>query len=559
MKKILSTLLSVSLMTPVTMAQSGADTQQPILTSWGDQGNGTYVNPILNADYSDPDAIRVGDKYYMVASDFHFMGMQVLESTDLVNWTLIAQLYDRFDFPKWDTNERYAGGSWAPAIRYHDGKFWVFFCTPHEGLFMTQATDPRGPWTPLHLVEKVEKWEDPCPFWDEDGQAYLGRSKHGAGPIIIHRMSPDGKRLLDEGRTVYTGPVAEGTKIHKRDGYYYLSIPEGGVEGGWQTVLRSRNIYGPYEKKVVLEQGMTNVNGPHQGAMVDTPEGEWWFLHFQQFNPIGRVVHLQPMHWRDGWPVIGVDQDMNGIGEPVRTWTKPGWKLATSESDSREEYASDYSPSLPATSDEFNDAELGLQWQFNHNPVDEAWSLTERKGYFTLHALQSESFRKARNTLTQKSMGYCGEFTVRLDASALKENDHAGLACMGKVNYQVGIVKEKGVLYLYFANDEATASDKFKQQATSGKPHPTSTAHPVYKLSPITRGTSLYFRLHLDGISNDYMFSYSTDGKKFKPVGEPFAMKFGHWKGVRPALFCYNTMGEGGKAMFDWVRYEIKD
>ena len=578
MKKILSTLLLGSLMAPATMAQDEAK----IVTAWGDQGNGTYVNPILNADYSDPDAIRVGDKYYMVASDFHFMGMQVLESTDLVNWTLIAQLYDRLDFPKWDTNERYAGGSWAPAIRYHDGKFWVFFCTPHEGLFMTQATDPRGPWTPLHLVEKVEKWEDPCPFWDEDGQAYLGRSKHGAGPIIIHKMSPDGKRLLDEGRTVYTGPVAEGTKIHKRDGYYYMSIPEGGVESGWQTILRSRNIYGPYEKKVVLEQGMTNINGPHQGAMVDTPDGEWWFLHFQQFNPIGRVVHLQPMHWRDGWPVIGVDQDMNGIGEPVPAWRMPGWKMATSES-GESALSSDYrdsrlssgsrdsrlsrlssnsilSSASIATSDDFNATNLGLQWQFNHNPVDNAWSLTERKGYLTLHALQSESFKKARNTLTQKSMGYRGEFTIKLNVSSLKDGDHAGLACMGKVNHQIGIKKEGGKLYIYVGEDEATASDKFRR-ATSNELQATQNSSPVAGNSSLVTKSTVYLRLHLDGIGNVYSFSWSyvDNDKAFTPIGEPFAMKFGHWKGVRPALFCYNTTGEGGRALFDWARYRIND
>ena len=157
MNRIYLTLLLISCMTLSARAQQR-------ITSWGDQGNGTYINPVLNADYSDPDAIRVGNRYYMVASDFHFMGMQVLESEDLVNWKLISQIYDRFDFPEWERNERYAGGSWAPAIRYHDGKFWVYFCTPDEGLFMSQATDPHGPWSPLHLVKKVEKWEDPWPM-----------------------------------------------------------------------------------------------------------------------------------------------------------------------------------------------------------------------------------------------------------------------------------------------------------------------------------------------------------------------------------------------------------
>ena len=490
------------------------------ITRWGDQGNGTYVNPILNADYSDPDAIRVGDKYYMVASDFHFMGMQVLESEDLVNWTLISKVYDRIDFPEYEKNERYAGGSWAPALRYHNGKFYVYFCTPKEGLFMSEATDPRGPWTPLHNVVNVAGWEDPCPFWDEDGQAYLGRSKVGAGPIIIHKMSEDGRTLLDEGLTVYTGPVAEGTKIHKHEGYYYLSIPEGGVERGWQTILRSKNIYGPYEKKVVLEKGMTDINGPHQGSIVDTPEGEWWFLHFQQYNSIGRVVHLQPMHWRDGWPVIGVDQDMNGIGEPVLTWRKPDWKQGLGK--------------LPVHSDEFSTSELGLQWQFNHNPVDGEWSLTEKKGWLTLNALQSDAFWFAKNSITQKSMGYQGEFTVKMDFSELIDGNHAGLACMGRINHQIGVRKVNGKVHVYMGNDFENI-----------------------KISEPIKGKTIYLKLHLDGISQNYSFSYSTDNKTFIPFGDSFEMNFGHWKGVRPALFCYNTEAKGGKVHFDWARYDI--
>ena len=230
---------AVALMVAVTAANAQEESFQ---TKWGDQGDGTYINPVLNADYSDPDVIRVGKKYYMVASDFHFMGMQVLESDDMVNWKIISQIYDRFELPMWDSNMRYAGGSWAPSIRYHDKKFWVYFCTPHEGLFMSTAENPEGPWTPLHCVKAVEKWEDPCPLWDDDGQAYLAHSLHGAGPIIIHKMSSDGKELLDEGVTVYRGPVAEGPKFLKKDGWYYISIPEGGVTSGWQTVLRSRNI-----------------------------------------------------------------------------------------------------------------------------------------------------------------------------------------------------------------------------------------------------------------------------------------------------------------------------
>lgn len=185
----------------------------------------TVANPILPSDFSDPDVIRVGNKYYMTCSEFHYMGMPIMESEDLINWRVITQIYDSIPLPGYSEMERYGQGTWAPSLRYHDGKFWIFVCTPYDGLFMTNAERPEGPWSPLHCVKKVERWEDPCPFWDEDGQAYLGHSLHGAGPIIVHKMASDGSRLLDDGVVVYTGPVAEGTKFHKINGWYYLSIP----------------------------------------------------------------------------------------------------------------------------------------------------------------------------------------------------------------------------------------------------------------------------------------------------------------------------------------------
>ncbi len=484
---------------------------------WGDQGNGTYINPILNADYSDPDVIRVRDKYYMIASDFHFLGMQVLESSDMINWKLISQIYHHFDFPGWDNNQQYAGGLWAPSIRYHDNKFWVFFCTPKEGLFMSNAVNPSGPWSPLHLVKKVEKWEDPCPFWDEDGQAYLGRSRHGAGPIIIHKMSADGTRLLDEGMTVYTGPVAEGTKIFKKDGYYYLSIPEGGVGTGWQTILRSKNIYGPYEKKVVLEQGSTTINGPHQGAIVDTPDGQWAFFHFQHHHALGRVVHLQPMHWENDWPVIGVDFDRNGIGEPVYVCQKP--------IESKTIFA-------PQTDDDFSTPNLSLQWQFNHNPTDHAWSLSAHPGSLTLKALKSSTFRLARNTLTQKIMGNISEATIAMDFTEIADGQRCGLACMGKENKVLGIKMEKGQKYLYISNDTTEISTTF------------------------LNGNQIYLRVSIDMLNQKFQYFYSTDNIRFIPYGTSFFIPFGFWKGARIALYCYNKEQEAGATSFQWFKYK---
>lgn len=496
MKRLLSILIAMNSMLAISAQES-----ESAVPAWGDQGDGSYRNPVLNADFSDPDVIRVGKKFYMVASDFHFIGMQVLESDDMVNWHYISQIYNRFDEPGWDDNQHYAGGSWAPAIRYHDGHFYVYFCTPDEGLYMSTATDAHGPWAPLHLVKRVKKWEDPCPLWDDDGQAYLGRSQHGAGPIIVHKMSADGRQLLDEGVTVYTGPVAEGTKWLKRNGYYFLIIPEGGVGQGWQTVLRSTNIYGPYERRIMLEQGSTPINGPHQGALVDAPDGTWWFYHFQDTPELGRVVHLQPARWLDEWPLMGVDKDGNGIGEPVAVWQMP------IRSESR---------SLPQTDDDFS-GPLGLQWQWNHNPQNDYWSLTESKGRLTIHALPADNLRSCRNMLTQKVMGEVTQSTTVISSQG---DCFAGLSCIGQQFHAVGVTPQ-GVFVETDGQRQLVKSGKFKR---------------------------VFFRVVNNCIKHTHQFYYSLDGSKYLPAGDPFPMRVGYWKGIRVGLFCY---GDKGLARFD--------
>ena len=492
--------------------------------SWGDLGNGFYKNPVLNADFSDPDVIRVGAKYYMVASDFHFLGMQVLESEDMVNWRYISQIYRRFDEPGWDSNRHYAGGSWAPAIRYHNGLYYVYFCTPDEGLYMSTAQDPHGPWAPLHLVQRVPKWEDPCPFWDDDGQAYLGRSKHGAGPIIVHKMSPDGKQLLDEGVTVYEGPVAEGTKFMKRNGWFYLIIPEGGVGTGWQTVLRSKNIYGPYERKIVLEQGSTSVNGPHQGALVDTPDGQWWFYHFQETPVLGRVVHLQPVRWHDDWPLMGVDYDGNGVGEPVDVWQKPWIEVRYKRGEVR-----DYQYVSRDFRDDFNGMNISLTsslspvWQWNHNPVDTHWSLAERKGWLTLKALPADNLKAVRNMLTQKVVGYQSQSTTLVTVTG---NANGGLFCSGQQFLGIGLCKE-GIFIEAHAERQMVKSGKFAK---------------------------VWLRITNDCMENRHQFYFSTDGEHYELAGEAFPMRAGYWKGIRVGLFCY---GLSGKAAFDFFEQRV--
>lgn len=491
--------------------------------AWGDMGNGYYRNPVLKADFSDPDVIRVGDDFYMVCSEFHYIGMPVLHSKDLVNWTIIGQVYDRLDIdPRYDTMDRYGIGSWAPAIRHHDGLFYVYFCTPEEGLYMSTAENPAGPWAPLHEVKRVRGWEDPCPFWDDDGNAYLGHSTVGAGPIIIHRMSPDGKQLLDDGVIVYIGKTAEGTKIYKRDGFYYLIIPEGGVSQGWQTALRSRSIYGPYERKVVLQQGRTAVNGPHQGGLVDLPCGESWFVHFQSLGALGRVCHLQPVRWVDGWPIMGRD------GEPVEVFRKPN---VSSEHPAAQHSQAQHTAFLQ-TSDEFDSPSLGLQWQWNHNPVPEYWSLTERPGYLRLRAVHAPDIMRARNTLTQKLIGGKGTVTVEQCVEGMATGQRAGLTFLG-----------------------ADADNWIcVERSDSGFHIEAMTAGVAYH-GPEICCERVWFSTHYD-FAGATTLSFSTDGTRFLRLGGECRLSYGFWKGARIGLFTYNSTGAGGVVDFDWFRYE---
>jgi beta-xylosidase len=361
-----------------------------------DQLNGLYRNPILCADYPDPDVVRDGRDYFMTVSSFHVApGLPILHSRDLVNWTLInhalPRLPSRYDaaFP--------GCGVWAPAIRKHAGKFWIFFPMPDEGIFCTVADHPAATWSEPRLVQAGRGLIDPCPLWDDDGRAYLVHAYAFSRSGIKHKlrvcpMAPDGSRLLGEGHIVFDDPenhpTLEGPKFLKAHGCYYILAPAGGVETGWQLALRSRTVFGPYEPKVILEQGSTTINGPHQGALIDTPSGDWWFVHFQEARPYGRIVHLQPAHWKDGWPLLGIDQDGNGIGEPILELPKPLFHVPASQ---------DPDPAgsrhcEPQTSDDFHapiGEKLGHQWHWNANPWNCWYSLSARPGWLRLFAHRS--------------------------------------------------------------------------------------------------------------------------------------------------------------------------
>jgi beta-xylosidase len=489
-----------------------------------------YRNPILFADYSDPDVIRDGLNYYLVASTFHFVpGIPILQSSDLVHWTIIGHVVRRLDMdPRYSMigGNRYGKGVWAPSIRKHDGRFYVYFPTPNEGIFVSTAEKMTGPWSEPEVVIAGAGFEDPCPFWDDDGTAYLIHSRTGAGPLILHRMSTDGRHVLDEGKIIVQDPehlpVLEGPKLYKRDGYYYIFAPIGGVGAGSQAVLRSRQIYGPYEHRVALAQGSTNINGPHQGGYVETPDGEGWFIHFQADGAHGRIVHLEPVHWQDNWPVIGADPDGAATGQPTPSGPIPGHPRVESLQ-------------RPQTSDDFNGVKLGPQWEWNHNPDDAHWSLSARPGYLRLIPMQASSLLDARNTLTQCMQDNAFEFTARMDLTGIKPGVHTGVAMFDNSATGLEIEQDGRERRLnFFHLQEHTAGPDFSQAV-------------------------IELRVRVDGDRASYSYSLD-DGKTFHELGADTEIRFSWWKGSRPALFAYTTQASNpanqpGAIDFDWVHY----
>lgn len=507
-----------------------------------DLENGYYKNPILFADYSDPDVVRVGDDYYMVASSFNYIpGLPVLHSKDLVNWEVISYVVDRLPFPNYDKPE-YGKGVWAPSIRYHDDKLWVFFATPDEGIFMSTTTDPHKGWEPLTHVKKTKGWIDTCPFWDDDGNAYIvsafAKSRIGFKSILhLSRMKPDGTALLDEGVHIFDGnlnhPTIEGPKMYKRNGYYYIFAPAGGVKPGWQTVLRSKNIYGPYEDRIVLHQGNTNINGPHQGGWIDTKSGQDWFIHFQDRDAYGRITHLQPMEWVDDWPVMGQNIDENGLGEPVETYKKP-------------DVGSTFPVKTPATSDDFDENELGLQWQWNANPQDD-WYSFERQGFLRLFALnnmnESGLLFRAPNILTQLFQAPDFNASVKVEFAPKDVGDKAGLVILGEEYTYVAIEKtEEGdkITCYYGCHSDAEYSDnaKYTEQLID---------------SQTAEDQTVIFSVDVK-YDAQCSFKYSYDGKDFKSIGGSFNAKPGRWVGAKLGIFAMNQYADSdGFADFDWV------
>jgi beta-xylosidase len=502
-----------------------------------DLGDGRYRNPVLHADYSDPDAIRVGDTYYMTASSFNSVpGLPLLSSKDMVNWELVGHA-----LPRLLPAERYATvrpgeGVWAPCLRYHDGKFWIFYPDPDVGIFVTTAEQFAGPWSEPRLLLPGKGIIDPTPLWDDDGKAYLlhGWAKSRAGfnnVLTLRGMAPDASRMLDGAiapRTLIDGNrlpgyrTLEGPKFYKDNGYYYVFAPAGGVEEGWQSVFRSRSIAGPYEVRIVMDQGKTPINGPHQGAWVRAQDGRDWFLHFQDKGAYGRVVHLQPMRWTDGWPLIGEPGPRPGTGQPVLAHAKPVAGMPSR---------------APATSDEFDAPRLGLQWQWNANPDARWYSLAERPGKLRLHtqALPADGrVRSAPSVLAQKLPAPA--FTVEIDIALVdgREGDRAGLVLNAMQYAWLGLRRSGGATQLVYTTCTSPAA------ACAEKPSVVLAAAP----------SSLTLRMTMDS-SSTARFAYSLDKVRFVSVGEPFVTGKGRWVGAQVGLFSLGTNPDAAPSNLD--------
>ncbi|TMI65055.1 MAG: glycosyl hydrolase 43 family protein [Bacteroidetes bacterium] len=523
---------------------------QTISKVWvADNGDGTYKNPVINADYSDPDAIRVGDNYYMVSSSFtHIPGLPILHSKDLVNWKLIGHALKKQ--PPFDVyhNVQHGAGVWAPSIRYHNNEFYIYYPDPDYGIYLVKAKNINGPWTEPLLIEAGKGLIDPCPLWDDDARpddpvgrgktflahAYAGSRAGFKSIIVVKEMNKEGTKIIGNGVMVYDGheldPTIEGPKFYKRNGYYYIFAPGGGVSTGWQTILRSKNIYGPYERKVAIDQGTTPINGPHQGAWVTTQTGEDWFLHFQDKDAYGRVVHLQPMKWVNDWPVIGADKDGDGKGEPVLTFKKPN-------------VGKTHPVSTVQDSDEFNETKFGLQWQWQANPK-EGWAFPTPNGSLRMFSIyQPDSIKNLwsmPNILGQKFPAEEFNATVKVSFMPKFENERFGLIVFGTDYASVSIVKRTNGLFLvYHQNIHADKNNNEKEEES----FPVS-GNEFYLSVKVNKGGVCHFSF--------------KDQKGSINILKAFTAKPGRWVGAKIGMFCSRTniTNDAGFADVDWLRIE---
>lgn len=519
-----------------------------------DEGNGMYGNPVLHADYSDPDVCAVGEDYFLTASSFNCTpGLPILHSKDLVNWKIVNYALKKVEPVEYYNEARHGKGVWAPSIRFHEGVFYIYWGDPDFGIFMVKTRDPYGEWDKPVLVKAGKGMIDPCPLWDDDGRVYLAHAWAGSrakfnSVLTVCEMNKEGTAVISDPVLVFDGNdgvnhTIEGAKFYKRNGFYYLFAPAGGVVSGWQLVMRSKDVYGPYEARIVMAQGKTDINGPHQGGWVDTPAGESWFLHFQDKGAYGRVLHLNPMKWVNDWPVIGVDKDGDGCGDPVSRYRKPKTDKT-------------YPIETPVESDEFDTRKLGLQWEWHANYQD-VFGFTTNMGYARIygHELSPhfKNFWEVSNLLMQKFPAEEFTATAKLKVSAKDDGQLSGLIIMGWDYSWIGVEKQGEKFLLKQAVCKDAEQGNLEQVSTLAVLEPSrkfeAGLFPNYE-------REIYIRVHVD--KGAYCrFSYSLDGKKFTEAGTLFKARQGKWIGAKVGMFSVTPHGkERGWLDVDWFRVE---
>ncbi len=519
-----------------------------------DEGNGMYRNPVLHADYSDPDVCAVGEDYFLTASSFNCTpGLPILHSKDLVNWKIVNYALKKVEPVAYYNEARHGKGVWAPSIRFHEGVFYIYWGDPDFGIFMVKTRDPYGEWDKPVLVKAGKGMIDPCPLWDDDGRVYLAHAWAGSrakfnSVLTVCEMNKEGTAVISDPVLVFDGNdgvnhTIEGAKFYKRNGFYYLFAPAGGVVSGWQLVMRSKDVYGPYEARIVMAQGKTDINGPHQGGWVDTPAGESWFLHFQDKGAYGRVLHLNPMKWVNDWPVIGVDKDGDGCGDPVSRYRKPKTDKT-------------YPIETPVESDEFDTRKLGLQWEWHANYQD-VFGFTTNMGYVRIygHELSPhfKNFWEVPNLLMQKFPAEEFTATAKLKVSAKDDGQLSGLIIMGWDYSWIGVEKQEEKFLLKQAVCKDAEQGNLEQVSTLAVLEPSrkfeAGLFPNYE-------REIYIRVHVD--KGAYCrFSYSLDGKKFTEAGTLFKARQGKWIGAKVGMFSVTPHGkERGWLDVDWFRVE---
>ncbi len=495
-------------------------------STWGDQGDGTYWNPVLPSDYSDLDCIRVGADYYAISSTFQFSpGMVILHSRDLVNWTIVGHAIT--DLTKispelnWDRMNRYGRGIWAGALRYHDHTFWIYFGTPDEGYFMTKAKEITGPWEPVHPVFAEAGWDDCCPFWDDDGQGWLvGTNFKDDYKIHLWKLTPDGREIMRESdKVIYQSKGSEASKLYKFNGLYYHFFSEVQPEGRVIMMQRSKKITGPYWEKKQLKHADREAMEPNQGGLIEGPDGQWYFFtHHGRGSWEGRAASLLPVTWIEGWPIVGA-VGADGIGQMVWSGKMPATGMSVG--------------ALP-TSDEFSASTLPPQWEWNYQPRADKWSLTERPGWLRLHAfrpLESGNALKAGNTLTQRCLRTAASaVVVELDLGGMADGQHAGLCHFAKTFSMFGVTQNGA---------RRTLENLINGATTTG---------------PALTGNQLWLK-SVWGLDGKSQYSYSVDGVTFTDFGPPYPLAWGNYRGDRLGLYSYNDCSNAGYVDVNFFHY----